>query len=221
MEEEIIKLLLQKSKTKQAVYRVTQKVFANFQKALQEKVKRLFKEVTVVDKSVEVKYSSKGEFEAQIKFSGDTLLFHMHSNVFDFPTSHAIHKTKYVKEDELRSFCGVIHIYNFLSDSLKYNRMNDEGYLIGRVFINKESHFFVDGDKQLGFLFNDFINQEINDEQIKKIIDVAILYALDFDLQTPNINDINVVSVHQIIEMSAQQKIKTAKRLGYKFSFEK
>jgi hypothetical protein len=70
-------------------------------------------------------------------------------------------------------------------------------------------------------LFNDFINQEINDEQIEKIIDVAILYALDFDLQTPNINDVNVVSVHQIIEMSAQQKIKTAKRLGYKFSFEK
>ncbi len=70
-------------------------------------------------------------------------------------------------------------------------------------------------------MFNDFINQEINDEQIERIIDIAILYALDFDLQTPNINDINVISVHQIIEMSAQQKIKTAKRLGYKFSFEK
>jgi len=221
MEKEIINLLLQKSKTKQVVYRTTQKIFTNFQKILQEKVKILFKEVTVVDKLVKVEYSSKGKFEAQIKFSGDTLLFHMHSNVFDFPTSHTIHKTKYVKEDELRSFCGVIHIYNFLSDSLKYNRMNDEGYLIARVFINKDSHFFVEGDKQLGFLFNDFINQEINDEQIKKIIDVAILYALDFDLQTPNINDVNVVSVHQIIEMSAQQKIKTAKRLGYKFSFEK
>jgi hypothetical protein len=221
MEKEIINLLLQKSKTKQVVYRTTQKIFINFQKVLQEKVKILFKEVTVVDKLVKVEYSSKGKFEAQIKFSGDTLLFHMHSNVFDFPTSHAIHKTKYVKEDELRSFCGVIHIYNFLSDSLKYNRMNDEGYLIARVFINKDSHFFVEGDKQLGFLFNDFINQEINDEQIKKIIDVAILYALDFDLQTPNINDVNVISVHQIIEMSAQQKIKTAKRLGYKFSFEK
>jgi len=221
MEKEIINLLLQKSKTKQVVYRTTQKIFTNFQKVLQEKVKRLFKEVTAVDKTVEIKYSSKGQFEAQIKFSGDTLLFHMHSNVFDFPTSHAIHKTKYVQEDELRSFCGVIHIYNFLSDSLKYNRMNDEGYLIGRVFINKESHFFVEGDKQLGFLFNDFINQEINDEQIEKIIDTAILYALDFDLQTPNINDINVVSVHQIIEMNAEQKIKTAKRMGYKFSFEK
>ena len=41
------------------------------------------------------------------------------------------------------------------------------------------------------------------------------------DLQTPNINDVNVVSVHQILEMNENQKIRTAKRLGYKFSFEK
>ena len=80
-----------------------------------------------LDKSVLVEYLSKGNYEAQIKFSGDTLLFHMHSNVFDFPKNHSINQTKYVKDDNLRSFCGVIHIYNVLSDSLKYNRLNDEG----------------------------------------------------------------------------------------------
>lgn len=221
MENEIINLLLQKSCTKQAVYRNTQAVFADFQKILKKKAERLTKEVTAKDNCVEIAYSSKGKFEAQIKFSGDTLLFNMHSNVFDFPSTHAIHKTKYVKQDKLRSFCGVIHIYNFLSDSLKYNRMNDEGLLIGRVFINKDSHFLVEGEKQLGFLFNDFVKQEINKDQIDKIIDSAMIYSLNFDLQTPNINDINVVSVHQIIEMSALQKTRTAKRLGYKFSFEK
>ncbi len=221
MEKEIINLLLEKSCTKQDVYRKTQAVFADFQSKLKEKAKLLSAEVTTKDKCVEVVYSSKGKFEAQIKFSGDTLLFHMHSNVFDFPSNHAIHKTKYVKQDKLRSFCGVIHIYNFLSDSLKYNRMNDEGYLIARVFINKDSHFFVEGEKQLGFLFNDFVKQEITEQQIKKIIDSAIIHSLNFDLQTPNMKDVNVVSVHQIIEMGTQQKIKTAKRLGYKFSFEK
>ena len=214
-------LLKKKACTKQDVYRKTQAVFLDLQKLLKAKASSLTKKIASKDKCVNVLYSSKGKFEAQLKFSGDPLLFHMHSNVFDFPSNHAIHKTKYVKADKLRSFCGVIHIYNFLSDSLKYNRMNDEGYLIARIFINKDYHFFVEGDKQLGFLFKDFVNQKINKEELDKIINSAMIYSLNFDLQTPNINDVNVVSVHQILEMNENQKIRTAKRLGYKFSFEK
>lgn len=220
MENEIIDLLQQKACTKQAIYRITQSVFSDFQKALNQKAKRIATAISTKDKCVEVKYSSKGKFEAQIKFSADTLLFHMHSNVFDFPSTHAIHKTKYVKEDKLRAFCGVIHVYNFLSDSLKYNRVNDIGFLIARIFINKDNHFFVEGDKQLGFLFNDFINQQIDAQQINKIIDLLMVYAINFDLQTPNFNDVKDVFVHQILDMNNNQKIKTAKRMGYKFSFE-
>ena len=220
MENEIIDLLQQKACTKQAIYRITQSVFSDFQKALNQKAKRIATTISTKDKCVEVKYSSKGKFEAQIKFSADTLLFHMHSNVFDFPSTHAIHKTKYVKEDKLRAFCGVIHVYNFLSDSLKYNRVNDIGFLIARIFINKDNHFFVEGDKQLGFLFNDFINQQIDTQQINKIIDLLMVYAINFDLQTPNFNDVKDVFVHQILDMNNNQKIKTAKRMGYKFSFE-
>jgi hypothetical protein len=160
MEKEIIELLEQKGCTKQDVYRKTQSVFSDLQKLLRFKAISLSKKIANKDKCVKVLFSSKGKFEAQLKFSGDTLLFHMHSNVFDFPAGHAIHKTRYVKEDKLRSFCGVIHIYNFLSDSLKYNRMNDEGYLIARIFINKDSHFFVEGDKQLGFLVGGHLNRE-------------------------------------------------------------
>jgi len=221
MKNEIIELLEKKACTKQDVYRKTQSIFSDLQQLLKAKAISLSKEIANKDKCVKILFSSKGKFEAQLRFSGDTLLFHMHSNVFDFPAGHAIHKTKYVKEDKLRSFCGVIHIYNFLSDSLKYNRMNDEGYLIARIFINKDSHFFVEGDKQLGFLFNDFVKQVINIDELERIINSAMIYSLNFDLQTPNINDVNVVSVHEILEMNSNQKIRTAKRLGYKFSFEK
>ena len=42
---------------------------------------------------------------------------------------------------QYRTYCGVINMYNFLSDSFKYNRENDLGYLIGRMFINKENTF--------------------------------------------------------------------------------
>ncbi len=222
MENEIIDLLQEKSYAKQTIYRVTQSIFLDMQNILEEKAERISKAVSVNDKKrhVEISYSSNGKFEAQIKFSGDTLLFHMHSNVFDFPLNHPMHKTNYIKEDRLRAFCGVIHVYNFLSDSLKYNRVNDSGFLIARIFINKDRHFFVEGDEQLGFLFNDFINQKIEKDQINKIIDVLMLYSLEFDLQTPNFHDIKEVFVHQVMDMSNKQKIRTAKRMGYKFSFE-
>ena len=217
-EENIIALLQTKACTKQKVYRETKEVFTNFQKQLKEKSSVVNTEIT--DKDVQVVYFSDGDFDARLRFSGDTLLFHMHSNVFDFPSSHSIHKTKYVKEDTLRSFCGVINIYNFLSDSFKYKRLNDAGYLIARVFINKEKNFFVEGDKQLGFLFNDFVNKQINTNEIKKIINEAMIYALDFDLHIPNFNEVKVVSVHQILDINNNHKLKTAKRMGYKFPFE-
>ena len=217
-EEKIVSLLKEKACTKQKIYRITKNIFANFQDVLQEKANILNNEIQ--DKDVEVSYEESGDFDAKLKFSGDTLLFHMHSNIFDFDSSHQIHKTSYVKEDKMRSFCGVINIYNFLSDSLKYNRLNDAGFLIARIFINKDNHFFVEGDKQLGFLFNDFVNQQIDEVQICKIIDTAMIYALNFDLQTPNFNDVKVVSLHQILDINHNHKIKTSKRLGFKFSSE-
>ena len=217
-EDQIIELLKNKASAKQDVYGKTKEIFVDFQKNLKEKARIINAEI--VDRQVQVVYSSDGDFEAKLKFSADTLLFHMHSNIFEIPNSHSIRKTKYVKEDGLRSFCGVINVYNFLSDSLKYNRLNDAGYLIARVFVNKEKHFFVEGDKQLGFLFNDFVNQQINTDEIEKIINEAMIYALHFDLQTPNFNEVKVASVHEILDMNNNQKLKTAKRMGYKFSFE-
>ena len=217
-QEQIVHLLKTKASKKQEVYSITKQVFADFQERLKQKENEINKEIE--NEQVQVSYSSEGNFESKLKFSGDTLLFHMHSNVFDFPSSHPMHKTKYIKEDKLRSFCGVINIYNFLSDSFKFNRMNDAGYLIARVFINKDKHFFLEGEKQLGFLFNDFVNQQINTKEIEKIIVETMVYALNFDLQTPNFNEVKVVSVHQILDINNNQKLKTAKRMVYKFSFE-
>ena len=216
----IIKLLKEKSATKQIIYRNTKNVFDNLVNALKEKEKSLSDILKSDTDKVELEFKSNGQFDAQLKFAGDTLLFHMHSNVFDFPPNHQVSNSKYVKEDNLRGFCGIINIYNFLSDSLKYNRLNDEGILIGRIFINKDNHFFVEGDKELGFLFDDFANQQMNSDMLDQIINVCMVYTLNFDLFTPNFNDVRLISVHQIATMSMNQKIKTSKRLGYKFSHE-
>ena len=217
-ESKIIDLLNNKSSVKQEVYRLTKEHFGVFQQVLEEKVNRLRDCIT--NKDVTISYEESGDFEAKLKFSGDTLLFNMHTNIFDFESSHKIHKTKYIKDDKMRSFCGLINIYNFLSDSLKYNRLNDAGFLIARIFINKDGHFFVEGEDELGFLYNDFVKQKITRDAISAIIDSSMLFSLNFDLQIPKFNDVKVVSVNEVMSIDNRHKIKTAKRLGFKFSNE-
>lgn len=217
-EKEILELLNNKSSLKQEIYKTTKNVFADLQEILKEKAIKL--EDGITDKNVSVIYEESGDFDAKLKFSGDTLLFNMHSNIFNFDQAHQIHQTSYVKEDSFRSFCGVINIYNFLSDSLKYNRLNDTGLLIARLFINKDTHYFIEGDSKITSVFKNIFIEELNKERLKEIINVAMRYALDLDLIAPNIEEVKVVSVNQILDVNNKHLIKTSKKMGYKLSHE-
>ena len=169
------------------------------------------------DERVIIEYKDSGEFEAQLRVAGDLLVFQMHSNVFKFNIENSLWKSSYLSENPNRGFCGLINVYNFLNDSFKYNRFNDLGYLIGRLFINHENHFMVQGKRQLGFLYNDFINAVIDKEKLKSIVQSAILYSLDFDLLVPSYDLVNQVSVNQVKQVSDDLKLRTAKRLGFVF----
>ena len=142
-----------------------------------------------------IEYKETGEYEAKVRVAGDLLIFQMHTNVFKFDRENSLWKTSYLSENENRGYCGIINIYNFLNDSFKYNRSNDLGYLVGRIFVNFENHFMVEGKRQLGFLYNDFINNVLDKDQLKSIIQSAIIYSLDFDLLVPNYDLIKEVSV--------------------------
>ena len=56
--------------------------------------------------------------------------------------------------------------------------------MIGRIFVNAENHFMVAGKTATWVFYNDFINIRIDKDQLKSIIQSAILYTLDFDLYT-------------------------------------
>jgi hypothetical protein len=141
----------------------------------------------------------------------------MHTNIFEFDRSHQVWKSSYIKEDHGRSFCGLINIYNFLNDSFKYSRVNDLGYVIGRIFINKENHYFVEGKRQLGFLYNDFVHSTVDDAALKAVLESTILYCLNFDLFTPPFDAIKEISVLDMQSASDSMQIKTGKRLGFRF----
>ncbi|MCO6501248.1 MAG: hypothetical protein J5I47_12845 [Vicingus serpentipes] len=213
----ILETLKEKACLKQKVFKQTIEIFQDFKAQGEELVNDLKSEMEKVDTDVLIEFINKSDHEFHIKFGGDILVFYMHTNVFDFEKSHSIWNSSYLKEDELRVYCGMINVYNFLADSFKYNRVNDIGYLVARCFFNKDKHYFVEGKRQLGFLYNDFINEVISNEKIRQIIESAILYSMDFDLLTPPYSTMQEVSVHDIIEATNAMSIKTGKRLGFKF----
>ena len=217
-DELIIQTIKDKACLKRNVFENLLDQWEMFKNVIQTYQDELKKEIHSFDDRIRIEYESRSAYEARFTFGGDALVFHMHTNVFQFDNTSHVWKTGYIKEDETRSFVGTIHVYNFLSDSLKMNRMNDLGYMIARIFINKDNHFIVEGKRQLGYLFNDFIHNVWSEDQVKNIVRSAILYTLGFDLYVPPYNDIQVVTVSQIQELSSNLKIKTGKRLGFQFS---
>ena len=185
---------------------------------LEGELKNSLKKVT--SRNIPIRFADRGEFEADFEIADDMIVFMMHTNVFTFDNSHEMWKTSYVQQDPSRSYCGKINVYNFLSDSFKFNRPNDIGYLIARIFINKENHFFVDGKRQLGFLYNEFEDSEFNIETAKKVAESAILYSLDFDPYTPPYQQNAQITVQDILDTSMHSKIATGKRLGFRFQIE-
>ncbi len=209
--------IVDKATLKQDVYATTFSSFQAFKQAAKELTDeyQLFKHNN--DSNVSVEFMDKGDFEFHLKFGGDILMFLMHTNVFEFSRNHLVMKNLYVKEDISRSYCGIINVYNFLSDSFKYNRINDLGYMIGRIFINKENHYFIEGKRELGLLYNNFGTQTLETDKVNQIIISAIEYTLNFDLLVPPYDNVKFATVQDVEATLKNMKISTGKRLGFRF----
>lgn len=214
----IQQLLEKKAALKQDIFQDTKGIFERFRDHIIEEVGELRK--SVKDARVRLSVEVKGEFQVLVYIGSDVLVYQMHSNVFRLPDEHALWKTDYLKEDAERGYFGIINIYNFLADSYLKNRLNDVGYLIGRIFINKDENYMVEGKGQLGFLFRDLTREKINEAIMKHIIHCSFVYALEFDLLTPPYDLVSKATVIQMIEINESQSIQTGKRLGFKFEAE-
>lgn len=216
--ELIIKTLIEKNILKKQAFENTKEFF----NSLKEKLNKIAIEYNqeLLDKNHQplIEYKDRGIYEVELKIAGDLIIFNMHSNIFDFDKTHNVWKTEYVQNNPSASYCGVINIYNFLADSFKYSRMDDIGYLIARIFINKDNHYFIEGKRQLGFLYDDFENAVVEEGVIEKILESTMLFTLDFDLLVPNYDNVNMLSVAQMKENINNSKTQTAKRLGFKFN---
>lgn len=209
-----------KASLKQAIYRNTTETFALLKKQLFKTAARLQNDYKAKDPSVEVHFKETSKFEAELKFSGDMLMVSMHSNVFSFEKSSAIYQTNYIKEDKSLGYCGTIYIHNFLADSIKYNRLADQGSLIARILVNKDMHFIVEGEGVLDFLYQNMAEHVITEEKLTDIIERSILFCLNDDLVLPPFADIKNVTLNQKQTMLAASGYPTGKNLGYQFKAE-
>ena len=213
----ILKLLKEKTIVQLDVRHNIQDMFQIMKQVLAELAQGLTKKAGELDKRIIVQYKELNEFEVMLTIAEDVLIFYMQSNIFTFDRSHQVWQTSYVKKNEANSFCGCISVYNFLSDSFKYSRSNDLGYLIARIFVNHELHYFVEGKRQLGFLYNNFSTAVLDKPAIADIVDSAIIYTLDFSLFAPPFDNVKEVSVSVMEEEASKMQMQTGKRLGFRF----
>ena len=213
----IVKSLTDKGPLKIDVYQQTEQAFNNLKNILKQLETELLEVMSAIDKRVVIKYTERSLFDLEFKISDDILIFTMHTDAYTFSSSHQLWQNSYVSEKRNNSYCGMISIYNFLTDSIKFNRTNDVGLLIARIFINSENHFFVEGKKQLGFLFNDFEKDVLDEARLREVVESAVLHTLNFDIHTPPFDKVQMISVQELNEKNLASVLTTGKRLGFKF----
>lgn len=213
--ENILKMLREKSVMKQDVYRNTHETFNTLKEVIKSVADDLRSEAGKIDKRIGVDYRFPSDHEIELKVAGDMLVFYMHSNVFEFDSSHSMFKTGYIKKNQLNSYCGIIYVYNFLADSFKYNRLQDLGYLISRIFVNRENRFFVESKPPMGYKYSNFSAEAVNKDTLREIVYDLIYYAISFDLYTPPTDAVREISLNEILERVQSDKLKTGKRLGF------
>ena len=210
-------LLESKSTAKQATYRHIVEAFAVFSNEAKRVVDELILRVHSGDKDVTVEFNIVNEHEFDVKLAGDMLIFVMHTNVVTFDDTHPIMKEDYIKENEVNRYFGQIMIYNFMADSLKFNRTNDPGYLLARIMINHDNRFFIEGEKELAE-FNKISEAPITEEILRRIVKIVLRMAIENDLIAPPFTQVKSITLHQKREHTPE--LGGGQKIGFRMSYE-
>jgi len=213
--ENMMALLKGKSAMKQDVFSNTIQCFEQLKTIAKRISEDLHKNIKNIDNRVTLGYKELNQHSFQMKVAGDMLYFDMHTNVFDFEKSHTLFKSGYVKQNPFNSYCGTISVYNFLSDSFKYNRSSDVGFLIARIFINREKKFFVETRTELNHRYSNFSEEPINEQCYTDIINELIIHSITVDLTVAPFDAVRQISVAELQEKANSAVLRTGKRLGY------
>jgi hypothetical protein len=217
----VLEALRTKGRMKQDVYARTKAVYAELHQVLVAVAKDLQQAAIGIDERLTVVLTDKTSTSCELKVAGDVIVFNMHTNVFKLDQSSPLWRSSYLEEDPLGGYFGVVNVYNFLSDSIQYDRDRDIGYLVARIFLNKDGHFFIQGKRQLGYLYNNLQEDVMEPQKLQAVIHTLIAYVMEFDLLAPPYDQVQEVSVSELKGMYANQQMSTGKRLGFRSQADK
>lgn len=212
MINKILNKLQTTTKLKHNLFGQTEALF----KQLEQICHNISKEIHEADKGetpVPVKVERINDFEFIFRIGGDVLIFILQSNIVRLPDDTYLSKSKYLKEDNTLRYFGQILIYNFIADTLTYGRLDDPGYLIGRILLNKENKFFLEGDRKIVYSFPELRDNPVTEEKMRSLIEQLLESALENDLLAPAFQDIMLISYHQKLEHTSSMG--NPKKIGF------
>jgi hypothetical protein len=214
----ITQLLESKSAAKQKTYKHLLSAFSILATETQRIIEELKKKANPDDKDVTLEFVAINEHEFHAKLAGDLLIFVLHTNIVTFDADHFVMKDSYIKEQEVNRYFGQIMIYNFMSDSLKFNRINDPGYLLARLMINHDNRFFVEGEGQLAFLFNKISEGPITKEALDALVKLSLAIAIENDLMAMPYPQVKFITLYQKLEHTPD--LGGGQKIGFRMSYE-
>ncbi|MBR6465597.1 MAG: hypothetical protein IKS82_04095 [Bacteroidales bacterium] len=221
--KQLVEALSGKSNTKSLIFDRALEVFnslkellAEISNDLDEALDEIKDSGTPLSRRVKLEYRDKGKLEAEVRFADDVLVFSLLPDVYQFDRDHAVWKNPYSTQEKFNTYCGVITVHNFLYESVKLNRDCDPGYLVARLFINREGYFFVEGKRQPRNKISDFGKVLLDKKELRDFIENAMLYAISFDLLVPPFGDVKTITVGD--KDSDDYRIPTGKRNGFGYN---
>ncbi len=173
-------LLETKSFAKQVTYAHLLASFKTLRNTSEQIADELSKQTKTTDVTIE--FTEVNEHEFHLKLAGDLLIFVLHTNIVTFEPEHQVMQAPYIQEKEINRYFGQIMIYNFMSDSYKFNRVNDPGYLLARLMINHENRFFIEGEGRLESIANVISSQQVSVEDLEALVKITLAMAIENDL---------------------------------------
>lgn len=214
----IKQMLESKSTAKQTTYKHLGEAFSLLFKDSQRIVSELNNKAHPADEDVTLDFRMVSKHEFHVKLAGDLLIFVMHTNIITFSDEHEVIKDEYIRESEVNRYFGQINIYNFMYDSLKYNRGNDPGYLIARLMINHENRFFVEGEKQLTEIYGTISKEPLTEADLQNIVKICLQIAIKNDLMAPPYAQVRSITLNQKNEHTPE--LGAGQKIGFRMSYE-
>lgn len=215
--DRIRQLLEYKSTAKQVTYKKLLAAFESLAKESKRVVTELQKKVKPGDDDVTMEFTRVNAHEFQVKLAADLIIFVLHTNIVTFDDDHDVMKDPYIRSADINRYFGQIMIYNFMSDSLQFHRINDPGYLLARLLINHDGRYIIEGEGKLGVVFSHISDAPITEADLNILVKLALTLAIENDLMAPPYPQVKFITLHQKIEKT--QELGAGQKIGFRMSY--